>query len=171
MNRVGVIGGGQLAWMMAGAAQTLALELVVQTPSGADPAVAIADGVVLGAIADAVATRQLATQCDVITFENEFVDLPALSHLADQGVEFRPRLSSLAPLLDKYDQHSYLRDLELPVPIFVELDEAAAIALPAPLTFPLVAKARRHGYDGQGTHLIRDQAALMDCWQPGGADR
>ena len=33
MKRVGVIGGGQLAWMMADAAQKLGVELVVQTPS------------------------------------------------------------------------------------------------------------------------------------------
>ena len=43
MKRVGVIGGGQLAWMMAdAAAKALGVELVVQTPSPDDPAVAIA---------------------------------------------------------------------------------------------------------------------------------
>lgn len=42
MKRVGVIGGGQLAAMMAEPAQALGVELVVQTPSPNDPAVAIA---------------------------------------------------------------------------------------------------------------------------------
>lgn len=37
MKRVGVIGGGQLAWMMADAAQKLGVELIVQTPSVHDP--------------------------------------------------------------------------------------------------------------------------------------
>ncbi|HEY9884508.1 MAG TPA: 5-(carboxyamino)imidazole ribonucleotide synthase, partial [Thermosynechococcaceae cyanobacterium] len=100
IKRVGVIGGGQLAWMMAGAATKLGVELVVQTPSRDDPAVSIAAGVVLGAIDDATATAQLAAQCDVITFENEFVNLEALSRLATQGVCFRPGLEALKPLLD-----------------------------------------------------------------------
>ena len=42
MNRVGIIGGGQLAWMMADAAKKLSVELIIQTPSQTDPAVAIA---------------------------------------------------------------------------------------------------------------------------------
>jgi len=33
---------------------------------------------------------ELATSCDVITFENEFVNLEALLPLAQQGVCFRP---------------------------------------------------------------------------------
>ena len=42
MKRIGVIGGGQLAWMMADAAKKLGVELIVQTPSANDPAVAVA---------------------------------------------------------------------------------------------------------------------------------
>jgi len=110
LKRVGVIGGGQLAWMMAAAAQKLGLELLVQTPSREDPAVAIAADTVLAKIDDATATAVLASKCDIITFENEFVDLEALSHLAQQGVRFYPQLEALAPLLDKYHQRCYLRD-------------------------------------------------------------
>ncbi len=37
-KRVGVIGGGQLAWMMAAEAAKLNIELIVQTSSQDDPA-------------------------------------------------------------------------------------------------------------------------------------
>ena len=36
MKRIGVIGGGQLAWMMASAAPELGIELVIQTPDRED---------------------------------------------------------------------------------------------------------------------------------------
>ncbi len=39
-TRVGVIGGGQLAWMMAQEAKKLGISLIVQTPHPDDPAVA-----------------------------------------------------------------------------------------------------------------------------------
>ena len=81
MKRVGVIGGGQLAWMMADAAKKLGIELVIQTPSQTDPAVAIATQTILGAIDDADSTADLAAICDVITFENEFVDLDGLGKI------------------------------------------------------------------------------------------
>jgi 5-(carboxyamino)imidazole ribonucleotide synthase len=58
-KRIGVIGGGQLAWMMGAAAKKLGLELVVQTPSWDDPAVTIAADTILAPVADAAATLSL----------------------------------------------------------------------------------------------------------------
>ncbi|WP_341525973.1 5-(carboxyamino)imidazole ribonucleotide synthase [Nostoc sp. UHCC 0302] len=163
MKRVGVIGGGQLAWMMGDAAQKLGVELLIQTPSRDDPAVAIAQETILAPVDDANATEILAKKCDVITFENEFVNLEALSSLAQQGISFRPRLEALAPLLDKYHQCCYLRDLGLPVPQFFALDKLENLESKMEyLGFPVVLKSRRHGYDGQGTFIIPDLATLQE---------
>jgi 5-(carboxyamino)imidazole ribonucleotide synthase len=187
MVRIGVIGGGQLAWMMGGAAKKLGIELVVQTPSPYDPAVAIAHETIFAPVNDAAATKVLATKCDIITFENEFVDIEALSILAEQGVCFRPPLQALVPLLDKYHQRCYLRDLGLPVPHFfdikgiwredsptenkqlaiesqelgIESENLHNFSLQSKLKFPIVLKARRHGYDGQGTFVIQDIQTLQ----------
>lgn len=159
--KLGIIGGGQLAWMMKGAANKLGVELIVQTPSANDPAVSIAQDSVFAAVDDAAATEILATKCDIVTFENEFVDLAALSLLEKQGVCFRPTLAALAPLLDKYEQRCYLRDLGLPVPQFLALSgEKAVESQIENLGFPVVLKARRHGYDGQGTFIIPDFPTL-----------
>ncbi len=190
MKRIGVIGGGQLAMMMDSAASKLGLELVVQTPSPKDPAVALKNGngfhkskpeqysidepqqklfaitetpvkepinFVQARVDDAVATIQLAKNSDVITFENEFVDLEALSTLAERGVCFRPSLEALAPLLDKYHQRCYLRSIGLPVPSFTAFDVTNTTGADNNLNFPVVLKARRHGYDGQGTYILRNQ--------------
>ena len=157
MNRIGVIGGGQLAWMMASAATELGLELVVQTPHATDVAVSLAAATVFADVDNVAATAILAAKCDVITFENEFVDLARLEKLAAAGVRFYPSLAALAPLLDKYTQRCYLQDLGLPVPKFAVLDSAI---LPPGFTFPVVIKARRNGYDGQGTFIIKDESAL-----------
>lgn len=149
MNRVGVIGGGQLAWMMADAANKLGLELVIQTPNADDPAVSIAKEILFAAVNDAEATARLSDRVDVITFENEFVDLDALSQL--QSACFRPSLSALKPLLDKYDQRCFLKANDLPTPNFWTSNEQ-------PAAFPIVIKTRRLGYDGQGTLIVRNQA-------------
>lgn len=170
IKRIGVIGGGQLAWMMAPGAAKLGLELVVQTPGKADPAVAIAQGVVAGAIADASATATLAQQCDVITFENEFVDLPTLQKLADQGVTFYPPLSAIAPILDKYDQRSALQAWGVPTPKFAAVSDQSDAATLSQFGFPVVLKARRHGYDGQGTFVLKDLTALKEKLQDAAPD-
>lgn len=157
--RVGVIGGGQLVSMMADAARSLSVDLIVQTSEASDPAVAIATQTILAPIEDASATAQLAAECDVITFENEFVDLKALAHLEQQGVRFYPQLKALTPLLDKYHQRCYLRDIGLPIPAFSTLDKTD-ITSARWLNYPIVLKARRHGYDGQGTFVLNSQADL-----------
>ncbi len=157
-QQVGVIGGGQLAWMMAAAAQKLGLALVIQTPHSTDPATTIAQETVFAAVGDATATAALAAKSDVITFENEFVDLDGLTELAQAGVIFRPALTALQPLLDKYTQRCFFRDHALPTPNFIS---------PAPATppgFPVVLKTRRMGYDGQGTFVVKtatDYAAIV----------
>ncbi len=172
IRQVGVIGGGQLAWMMLDAAQQLGVDLVLQTPLATDPAIQNsleaglnqAVNAVLAPIADAAATARLAQQCQVITFENEFVDLPALSLLEAQGVCFRPKLSVLESLLDKYEQRQFLQSLNLPVPL-----SARITAQDSPqklgLEFPFVIKSRRHGYDGQGTFILQNAAELKQFWQ------
>ena len=158
MKRIGVIGGGQLAWMMASAAQELGIGLVIQTPHPSDVAVGLAVETVLAEVDDVSATATLATKCDVITFENEFVDLDGLGKI---GAVFLPPLKALAPLLDKYTQRCYLRDLGLSVPKFAVL---AQPELPPGFAFPIVVKARRNGYDGQGTFIIKDKSALADIY-------
>ncbi len=162
-KRVGVIGGGQLAWMMGEAVEKLGIDLFVQTPSQQDPAVTRAKETILAPIDDAAATAKLATLCDVITFENEFINLSELQLLAQKGVCFRPSIDNLAPLLDKYEQRCYLQNIGLPVPRFKTISATAENL--SPYGFPVVLKARRHGYDGQGTFIIDDRATLEATWQ------
>lgn len=166
IQHIGILGGGQLAWMLTEAAPSLGLDLIIQTPNASDPALRnakdLSQQVVLAPIADATATTHLAQRCQVITFENEFVDLQALGELATQGVCFRPSLASLAPLLDKYEQRTFLAGLGIPVPQFAQLK---ASSLPPQFEFPVVIKARRHGYDGQGTFICQTLAALQKFWQ------
>lgn len=158
-DRIGIIGGGQLAWMMAQAAKTLGLEVVIQTPHITDPAVAIAPEAILAPITDVSATAQLAQHCPVITFENEFVDLDGLATLAAQGTCFRPGLSILSQIIDKYQQRCYLQELGLPNPRVMPLDPSQTLSA-ADIDFPLVLKTRRHGYDGQGTFVVRSPQEL-----------
>ena len=163
-KKIGVIGGGQLAWMMGSVAPHLDLELIVQTPNYNDPAVSRATDVVLGAIADEAATAKLATLCDIITFENEFINLNALQSLVQQGIIFRPSLAALAPLLDKYEQRTYLQSIGLPVPRFSLLEQESDLQTTLCKSFPVVLKARRHGYDGQGTFIIKSSSELTATW-------
>jgi 5-(carboxyamino)imidazole ribonucleotide synthase len=160
-QRVGIIGGGQLAWMMGEPAHKLGIDLVIQTPHPGDPAAAIASQLVVAPIHDAAATARLAAQCPVITFENEFIDIPGLTQLEGQGTLFRPPLSALTLVIDKYRQRHYYQSLGLPTPRAIPPDPAQI----EHLSYPTVLKTRRFGYDGQGTFIVhspQEYAAVLD---------
>lgn len=157
--------------MMSESSPTLDIQVYIQTPHPSDPALVsqrqqFPDGpeVILAPVNDAQGTKALAEYSPIITFENEFVDLPELAKLSDRGVCFRPPLSSLALVLDKFEQRSQLQRMGLPVPKFAAITPDQS---PASLGFdyPIVIKSRRHGYDGQGTHIIQGSEALQAFWQ------
>jgi 5-(carboxyamino)imidazole ribonucleotide synthase len=180
---IGIVGGGQLAWMLAEAARRRGVELHVQTPGAQDPAVALATSVVQAEVRDVVATRELATRCSAISFENEWVDLEGLQALAADGVPFVPDLEALRPLVCKRSQRELLNRFNLPSPAWFPLDrvqevpEGAAAGedspaasaptaaeahpqLPQGFVYPVMAKAASGGYDGKGTAVLRSDADL-----------
>jgi 5-(carboxyamino)imidazole ribonucleotide synthase len=124
---IGVVGGGQLAWMLAAAARDLGVPLQVQTPSPDDPAVALASGVVLAAVDDCGATAELASRCSALSFENEWIPLDRLAALEQGGVRFLPSLAALRPLVCKRRQRELLGQLHLPCPRWAPL---AAVLMP-----------------------------------------
>ncbi|WP_415399867.1 5-(carboxyamino)imidazole ribonucleotide synthase [Synechococcus sp. W4D4] len=175
---IGIVGGGQLAWMLAEAAQRRQIALQVQTPSTDDPAAALAAGVVEAAVRDVAGTAELATRCSAISFENEWIDLEGLAPLEAQGVQFVPSLSALQPLVCKRNQRELLRRLNLPSPRWFPLTAAcppkstpvtsapprSQAVCPEGFSFPLMAKAATGGYDGKGTAILQgldDLAALI----------
>lgn len=167
-THIGVVGGGQLAWMLADAANALGISVHVQCPGEGDPAVRSASSVVQAGVRDAAATAELALRSQAITFENEWLDLEALEPLAASGVRFLPSLAALEPLVCKRSQRQLLNRLRLPTPRWCEIP-ARGEPLPDGLAYPLMAKAASGGYDGKGTAVLRspsDLAALLRRVQP-----
>ena len=130
---IGIVGGGQLALMLAEAAQDQGVALHLQTPGGGDPAVGLATSVLQAQIGDASATLELSRRCSAISFENEWVDLDALAPLAEAGVVFLPSLESLGPLVDKRQQRELLGRLSIPTPRWLPLNALGSAATFQPL--------------------------------------
>jgi len=123
---IGIVGGGQLAWMLAESARRHGVPLHVQTPGSQDPAVALASSVVQAEVRDVSATAELARRCQAISFENEWVDLDGLKPLEAGGACFVPALEALKPLVCKRSQRELLQRLNLPSPRWFPLEQAQA---------------------------------------------
>jgi 5-(carboxyamino)imidazole ribonucleotide synthase len=144
---LGILGGGQLGRMMALAARRMGYRVLVLDPSAKCPTAQVADGVVIGALDDAIAAKRLAEQVDVITLDTEHVPWTLLDQL-ESITPVRPKASVLRTIQDRQTQKQFLDELGLPQARWApaaDVDQAlAAVGRPA------IVKVRRAGYDGKG---------------------
>ncbi len=157
---VGVVGGGQLARMLAEAATPMGVHLRVLAAPSDEGAAEVVPDVVVGRADDPAAVRSLAASVDVVTFDHENVDHGVLEELEAAGVAVRPSLRTLR-FSDKAHQRREFAAAGLPVPDFVVLDGTdpaadadAAGAFAERHGGRVVVKASRGGYDGRGVWML-----------------
>ncbi len=158
---VGIVGGGQLARMMAEAAPELDIATVVLAETPNESATGVADRVIVGEATNLEDLFALAAGCDVITFDHEQVDLGHIRALLDAGHRVQPGLATLEVATNKVTMRERFAAAGLPVPAFtvVAADAApravadAVAAMVDQVGLPLVIKPERGGYDGKGVFV------------------
>ena len=167
---VGVVGGGQLARMMAPAAIGLGVRLRVLAREATDSAAQVVPDVEVGDERDLEALRRFAKGCDVLTFDHEHVPTEHLRLLEGEGVVVRPGPDALVHAQDKAVMRARLTELGVPCPrwaVVSSLDEIGAFGDEA--GWPIVLKTPRGGYDGKGVRLVSAAADAADWLESLGA--
>ncbi|MFZ5653405.1 MAG: 5-(carboxyamino)imidazole ribonucleotide synthase [Pseudomonadota bacterium] len=157
--KVGILGAGQLARMLALAGLPWAHRFVFLDPAA--DACAGPLGSLLTAPYDCERTLlELAAQTDVVTFDFENVPARSLEFLAGR-VPVYPGARALAAAQDRLHEKALFRELGMATAEFVAVDGGATLAAAvAEFGLPAVLKTRTHGYDGKGQWLLRDAAAV-----------
>ena len=154
---IGILGGGQLAKMLAIAAANLGFNINIYCPDRDCPAAQVANKVTFGNYDDSENLVAFAKNVDILTYEFENIDTKALEEL-DQQVEIRPSIKALKISQDRYTEKSYLNSLGIKTTQFYKIDSVADIEkLLNRLKKPILIKTRRLGYDGKGQVLIKNQ--------------
>jgi 5-(carboxyamino)imidazole ribonucleotide synthase len=156
VQRVGLIGGGQLGLMLAEAASRLDVEVHILDPDASPPAARAAVRHVRGSLDDETAIAELAAECDILSYEIERGDPGALRRI---GIPVEPSPATLEIIQDKLVQRRFLARAGIAMPRFAAIDDDDASGVAsgvAAFGFPLVQKARRGGYDGRGVVIHHD---------------
>ncbi|MDO5633873.1 MAG: 5-(carboxyamino)imidazole ribonucleotide synthase [Micrococcus sp.] len=165
--RLGVIGGGQLARMMAGPAAELGVTLRVLAESPDASAAQVAPHRV-GDFHSLDDLRAFAADVDVITFDHEHVPTEHLEALEATGVAVRPSPRALVHAQDKLRMRAAVERLGLPNPAW-----DAVSTLEEVLSFgdthgwPMVVKTARGGYDGKGVLVLDSPDDARDSAERG----
>ena len=155
-----VIGGGQLARMMAQPAIALGLplRLLAEAP-GVSAAQVVVDHQV-GDHRDLETLRQVTEGCAVVTFDHEHVPTEHLHALEADGIAVRPGPDALVHAQDKAVMRERLTALGVPCPRHAVVSDVADVEA---FGFPCVLKTTRGGYDGKGVWVVR---SADECAEP-----
>jgi 5-(carboxyamino)imidazole ribonucleotide synthase len=154
---VAVIGGGQLARMMAEPAAALGIPLRLLAEGPDVSAAQVIPDHDVGDYRDLDALRAITQGCEVVTFDHEHVPTAHLEALAAAGVACRPGPGALVHAQDKAVMRARLAELDVPCPRNAPV--ATMVDVEA-FGFPCVLKTIRGGYDGKGVWFV---GSADDC--------
>ena len=163
MTTVGILGGGQLARMMALAGAPLGLRFLAMDTS-ADACAGQFVPMVVGDWRDEAALAEFASRVDVATFDFENVPAESAEWLAARIPVF-PAPRALRIAQDRLAEKTLFNELGIGTPAFAAVDTRAGLdEAVARIGLPCILKTRRLGYDGKGQFRLKTPADLDAAW-------
>jgi len=160
---VGILGGGQLARMLALAAAPLGIRTLA-VDGAADACAGQVSGLVVAAWDDEAALAEFARQVDVVTFDFENVPAATAERLAGL-VDVFPNPRALAVAQDRLSEKTLFRESGLNTPEFAAVDTRDdLVAAVGRIGLPAILKTRRLGYDGKGQFRLKAPADIDAAW-------
>ena len=156
MQKIGILGGGQLGKMLLQAAANYPVETFILENDANCPAAHLCHHFTKGDIKNFDAVYAFGKNLDAITIEIENVNVEALEKLSQEGVKVFPHPSVLKTIKNKILQKEYYKQHEIPSPEFIITKNRKDIQQALHL-LPAVHKIGEGGYDGKGVQFIETE--------------
>jgi 5-(carboxyamino)imidazole ribonucleotide synthase len=156
--RVGILGAGQLALMLAQASQAIGVEvLCAGQPGDCAEQAAVVLPVDLN---DAAAVADFASRVDLVTIESENIDAAVL-----QGLNLFPNANAVGIAQDRWREKNFFHQCGIGTAPFAAVDSLADLeAAIASIGLPAILKTRRMGYDGKGQVRLAAAKDAAAAW-------
>lgn len=166
--KIGILGAGQLARMMALAGIPMGFEFAFYDNASECCAEPLGQ-LFHGEFNDQAKLEDFANSVDVITYEFENVPLHTIDLLPKDKPVYPPK-AALENTQDRLTEKNLFKELGIPTPGFLAVNNQTELEQAADdLSFPFVLKTRGGGYDGKGQMVIQSesdfQQALELCSQ------
>jgi 5-(carboxyamino)imidazole ribonucleotide synthase len=151
---IGILGGGQLGYMLALAGYPLGLHFRFLDPSPEAPVGRIAQRVTAD-YTDEAALEKFVNGLELVTYEFENVPVEAAKFLAER-VPVYPPPAALEAAQDRMNEKDLFRKLGIPTTEFLPVSNQSELETAVrTLGLPAVLKTSRMGYDGKGQWILR----------------
>ncbi|WP_424362930.1 5-(carboxyamino)imidazole ribonucleotide synthase [Methylocystis parvus] len=160
---IGILGGGQLARMLALAGARIGLESHVYSPVEDDPAFDVCAAHTKADFLDEAALASFAESVDVVTYE--FENVPArTAEVLEAHRPVRPNPKVLALTQDRLIEKQFVQSLGIATAPFADVTDTESLTRAvAQLGRPSILKTRRFGYDGKGQAKIAEGVELAEA--------
>lgn len=159
MQKVGILGGGQLGRMLLQAAANYPVETYVMENDPDCPAAHLCHHFTRGNIQNFDDVYNFGKGLDALTIEIEAVNEDALEKLEQEGVKVYPRPSALRTIKNKILQKQFYTEQQIPTASYVITQNKAELMEQAAF-LPAVHKVGMGGYDGRGVQVIKTKDQL-----------
>jgi 5-(carboxyamino)imidazole ribonucleotide synthase len=164
VTTVGILGGGQLARMLALSGAPLGLRFLVMDTE-TDACAGQCAPLLVGDYRDEAALAEFASKVDVTTFDFENVPAESAEWLAARVPVF-PSPRALAVTQDRLVEKNLFRSLGIPVGDYAAISTRDELeAQVARIGGRCILKTRRLGYDGKGQFRIKSPGDVDAAWQ------
>lgn len=161
--KVGILGGGQLARMIALAGFPLGLQFIILDPSTDAGATGLGEHL-LGDYDDPALLAELAEKADVVTYEFENVPSAVAKYLADHTLVY-PSSNALEVAQDRLTEKNFFHQLDISTAEFAPVDSLEDLQQAMEhIGYPAILKSRRMGYDGKGQVVLKSANELDEAW-------
>jgi 5-(carboxyamino)imidazole ribonucleotide synthase len=159
MQKIGILGGGQLGRMLLQAAANYPVETWVLEKNEDCPAAHLCHHFVQGNILDFDTVYGFGKALDALTIEIENVNVEALEQLEREGLRVFPKAAVLRTIRNKIDQKKFYKQHEIPTANFVITGNREELKKHVDF-LPAVHKLGEGGYDGRGVQIMHTPADL-----------
>jgi 5-(carboxyamino)imidazole ribonucleotide synthase len=151
IEKIGVIGGGQLGRMFALDAKRMGYYVITLDPQEHSPCGQVADEQIVAAYSDLGAIEELGRRSDVITYEFENIDIDSVRHLEALSYRVGPASNVLRVTQNRFREKEIAREAGLATVEFARVQNEGELEAAAHrIGFPAILKTVRGGYDGKG---------------------
>ena len=163
-TRLGILGGGQLAKMLAASAAELGVRARAWDPSP-DAVASFSAALVTAPWDDADAADRFSDGLTAATYEFENVPAVAAARVASRAPLF-PQPRALKVSSDRAREKSHFESIGIPVGAWTSISSEGDVrAAESSFAFPAILKTRAGGYDGKGQRHARRAHELGDAWR------
>ncbi len=162
--KIGIIGGGQLAQMLAQAGESLDMEFAFVAPEKDACAAPFGQHFIYPYL-DPKAKESLQEWSDIVTYEFESIPV-ALVEALEAELPVHPSSKALTLASDRLNEKTMFNQQGIETAKFATVDSLEDLQKAAKeVGLPAILKTRRDGYDGKGQVVIRDESQLISAWE------